>query len=336
MQRRVKAAFERFIDVRWENDRDVARRLNEMEIDIAVDLKGFTHDARTGIFAYRPAPIQVNYLGYPGTMGAPYIDYIVGDEFVIPEGDRAHYSEQVVYLPDCYQCNDSRRRIAERVPTRSEVGLPENGFVFCCFNNHYKITPKIFDVWMRLLGRVDHSVLWLLAASDEARKALRREAQSRGIQPDRLLFAPRMKLAEHLARLRVADLFLDTLPYNAHTTTSDALWAGLPVVTCAGTAFAGRVAGSLLRAVRLPELITDNLNDYETLAFALATDPGRLGDIKNRLAQNRLVAPLFDTDRFRRHIEAAYVEMWERYQRGDPPAGFAVDAAASSMETPNR
>jgi predicted O-linked N-acetylglucosamine transferase (SPINDLY family) len=334
MQRRAKAAFERFFDVRRQSDGGVAKLLNDLEIDIAVDLNGFTQENRTGILAHRPAPIQVNYLGYPGTMGAPYIDYIVADEFLIPGNHRASYSERVVYMPDCYQSNDSTRRIAERVPTRSEAGLPETGFVFCCFNNHYKITPKVFDVWMRLLGRVDGSVLWLLEVSDEARRAIRRETEARGIEPDRLRFAPRMKQEEHLARHRLADLFLDTLPYNAHTTASDALWAGLPVVTCRGTTFAGRVAGSLLRAVWLPELITDNLQAYETLAFELATDPARLREVKNRLAHNRLAAPLFDTDRFRKHLEAAYVEMWERYQRGDPPASFAVNAVASSMETP--
>ena len=324
MRSRLIAGFDRFIDVRGQGDADAARLLREREIDITVDLMGFTEGARPRILAHRPAPIQVNYLGYPGTMGAPYIDYIVADEFVIPNDDRACYSEQVVYLPDCYQVNDSKRKIAERTPTRSEVGLPEDGFVFCCFNNHYKITPGRFDVWMRLLQRVERSVLWLLRGDASAERNLRAEAQTRGVDPKRLVFAPKVGLQAHLARHRLADLFVDTLPYNAHTTASDALWAGLPVLTCAGGSFAGRVAGSLLRAVGLPELVTNSLHEYEDMALMLASQPTLLGEIKAKLARNRLSTPLFDTDRFRQHIEAAYLTMWETYQRGDKPASFAV------------
>jgi predicted O-linked N-acetylglucosamine transferase (SPINDLY family) len=322
---RLMGAFSRFVDVRRESDREVANLLRELEIDIAVDLNGFTTDARTGIFALRAAPVQVNYLGYPGTMGAGFIDYIVADRFVIPEQHCPHYSEKVVYLPDTYMATDSRRVIADRTPARAEAGLPEQGFVFCSFNNNYKISPAVFDVWMRLLDKVEGSVLWLRGGGKEATRNLRNEAAHRGIAPERLVFAPRAERIEHhLARHRLADLALDTLPYNGHGTTSDALWAGLPVLTCLGTTFAGRVAASLLNAIGLPELITHSLPEYEALALELATNRERLADIRSKLAQNRGSYPLFDTDRFRRHIEAAYTTMWERHQRGEPPASFAV------------
>jgi predicted O-linked N-acetylglucosamine transferase (SPINDLY family) len=325
MRSRLVKSFDRFLDVRGQSDVEVARLLREAEIDIVIDLMGFTQNSRTGILAHRPAPIQVNYLGYPGTMGAQYIDYIIADPFVIPKDQRVHYSEKVVYLPNCYLVNDSQRRIAERTPARSEAGLPEHGFVFCCFNNSYKLMPRIFDVWMRLLQRVDGSVLWLRQGNPATDRNLRREARSRGVDPDRLVFAARVKsVEEHLGRHRLADLFLDTLPYNAHTTASDALWTGLPVVTCAATTFASRVAGSLLHAVGLPELVTDTLEDYEALALELASDPARLNKTKQGLARNRLTAPLFDTDRSRQHIEAAFMTMWEMHQRGESPSSFAV------------
>jgi protein O-GlcNAc transferase len=322
---RLKNAFTNFIDVRNVSDRDVATLLREMEIDIAIDLKGYTSGARSKIFSFRPAPIQVNYLGYPGTIGAEYIDYIIADRFLIPEDQHSFYTEKVVYLPDTYQPNDSGRRIAERTLTRGEAGLPERGFVFCSFNNNYKITPTIFEIWMRLLHRVEGSVLWLLGDNPAAIRNLRRNAEIQGIAPERLVFAPRITLEDHLARHRLADLMLDTLPYNAHTTASDALWAGLPLVTCPGTGFAGRVAGSLLMAAGLPELIVATLEDYEALALALTRDQGRLAAIKATLARNRNTCPLFDTDRYRRHIESAYHTMWQRYQRGEPPASFAVN-----------
>ena len=231
-------------------------------------------------------------------------------------------------MPETYQVNDRKRRIAERTPTRGEAGLPEAGFVFCCFNNNYKITPTMFDVWMRLLGQVAGSVLWLLEDNPTAARNLRREAQARGIAPERLVFAPRVRLDEHLARHRLADLFLDTLPCNAHTTASDALWAGLPLLTALGSAFPGRVAASLLHAVGLPELVTPDLAGYESLALRLATAPGTLTDLRARLARNRGSCPLFDTDRFRRHFETALVEMHERHVRGEPPAAFAVAPVA--------
>ncbi|HET9404972.1 MAG TPA: tetratricopeptide repeat protein [Burkholderiales bacterium] len=328
MRTRLRAAFDRFIDVRDRSGHETASLLRELEIDIAVDLKGYTAFCRTEILSHRAAPIQVNYLGYPGTMGADYIDYILADRLVIPEQHHSFYTEKVVYLPDTYQANDSRRQIAEWAPTRAEAGLPEQGFVFCSFNNNYKITPKIFDVWMRLLQRTEGSVLWLLEDNAAAARNLRREAEHRGVAPQRLVFAPRLRLDKHLARHRLADLFLDTLPCNAHTTASDALWAGLPVLTCLGTTFAGRVAASLLHAIGLNELVTHSLEEYEALALELAANRKRLDDIRSRLAANRATHPLFDTDRFRRHIEAAYTKMWERHQRGEPPASFSVPAAS--------
>jgi predicted O-linked N-acetylglucosamine transferase (SPINDLY family) len=261
-------------------------------------------------------------------MGAEWIDYLIADRVVIPEEHRLHYTEKVVYLPDSYQVNDRQRRIADRIPARRELGLPERGLVFCCFNSNHKLSPPVFDVWMRLLDRVAGSVLWLLEGSDAAARNLRSEAGRRGVAPERLVFAPNIEVAEHLARQRQADLFLDTLPYNAHTTASDALWAGVPVLTCAGSTFAGRVAASLLNAIGLPELVTGSLAAYERKALELAADPHLLGAMRGRLAQNRTTHPLFDTDRFRRHLEAAYVAMHERAQRGEPPAGFAVPALA--------
>jgi predicted O-linked N-acetylglucosamine transferase (SPINDLY family) len=252
------------------------------------------------------------------------MDYILADRHVIPEDQQQYYTEKVVYLPDTYQANDSTRPIAEQTPSRTEVGLPETGFVFCSFNANYKTTPHMFDIWMRLLGQVEGSVLWLLESNAAAAVNLRREAEMRGVAPERLVFAPHIDNADHLARHRLADLFLDTLPFNAHTTASDALWAGLPVVTCLGTTFAGRVAASLLNAVGLPELVTHSLEDYEALALKLAQDGNALAALKSKLAHNRQTHPLFDTDRMRRHVEAAYETMWQRHQRGEPPAGFNV------------
>lgn len=325
MRYRLQAAFDRFIDVREKSDADIARLLRELEADIAVDLKGFTGNGRLGILAHRPAPVQVGYLGYPGTSGADYIDYIVADKHLIPDSDERYYSEKVVYLPDSYQVNDAKRRIAASVPSRAQAGLPETGFVFCSFNNNYKITPTVFDLWMRLLQKVPGSVLWLYADNGVASANLRREAQARGVAHERLIFASRMAQAEHLARHKLADLFLDTLPINAHTTASDALWAGLPVLTCTGKAFAGRVAGSLLRAVGLPELVTNDFRQYEALAIRLATSPSDLAAIKEKLTQNRAALPLFDTARFCRHLESAYVEMWKRYQQGEAPSRLVVE-----------
>jgi predicted O-linked N-acetylglucosamine transferase (SPINDLY family) len=266
----------------------------------------------------------VNYLGYPGTMGADYIDYIIADPVVITPDDERQYSEKIAYLPDSYQANDSRRPAVERVLSRSEAGLPENGFVFASFNNTYKISPEMFSVWMRLLSGVEGSVLWLLEDNPFAAENLRREAAARGVNPERLIFAPRTTPDKHLARQPLADLFLDTLPYNAHTTASDALWVGLPVITTPGTTFPGRVAASLLTAIGLPELIVPSLGDYERLALTLARDPAALAALKAKLASHRGSFPLFDTKRFARNLEAALSEMWQRHQQGLPPQTFSV------------
>lgn len=325
MRGRLARAFDRFVDAHSKGDEETAKLLREMEIDIVIDLKGHTTGARPGILCHRPAPIQVSYLGFPGTMGADFIDYIVADRFVLPEEQQECYSEKVAYLPDCYQVNDARRAIADRTPTRAEAGLPRSGFVFCCFNNNYKITPPVFSIWMRLLREIPGSTLWLLKDNDGARRNLQAAAQASGIDPARLVFAPRLAHSEHLVRHRLADLFLDTLPYNAHTTASDALWAGLPVLTCAGSAFAGRVAGSLLGAVGLGDLVTYEAQDYEAMALKLARAPRLLAELRAKLACNRMRAPLFDTDRFRRHLESAYRTMWETWQRGEATRTFAVD-----------
>jgi predicted O-linked N-acetylglucosamine transferase (SPINDLY family) len=326
IRRRLVASFDRFHDMRTQSDLGAARLLYDLEVDIAVDLKGYTQDCRPEILSHRPAPVQVSYLGYPGTM-ADFIDYIIADATVLPFDQEAFYSEKIVHLPETYQVNDRQRRIAERAPTRQEAGLPD-GFVFCCFNNNHKITPTIFDVWMRLLKAVPDSALWLLADNAAAEANLRREAQVRDIAPERLVFAGRQKLDDHLARHRLADLFLDTLPYNAHTTASDALWAGLPVLTCQGQAFAGRVAASLLKAVGLDELVTHSLVDYEAAALRLAHDRLHLGELRMRLGQQRTTSALFDTDRFCGHLEAAYVTMDEIRRRGGHPRNFAVSPAA--------
>jgi len=324
MRTRLLAAFDRFHDVASLSDYEAAKLLNEQEVDIAVDLKGLTLDCRPGILAHRPAPIQVSYLGYPGTMGADFIDYVIADSMVLPLDQQAWWTEQIVQLPDCYQVNDSKRRIAAHTPTRREAELPDRNFVFCCFNNNWKIAPPVFEVWMRLLRAVDGSVLWLMRSSIAAEVNLRKEAAARGIDPARLVFAANLALEDHLARHRLADLFLDTLPYGAHTTASDALWAGLPLVTCRGEAFAGRVAASLLAAVGLPELVTSSLEEYEALALRLATDPTLLRGFRERLARDAPTSALFDTDRFRRHIEAAYLTMWERFERGESPQSFSL------------
>jgi protein O-GlcNAc transferase len=321
---RLVGAFDRFVDIADTQDQDAARLIHTDDIDIVVDLHGWTPDCRAKILAYRPAAIQVNYLGYPGTSGAEFIDYIIVDRFVVPAEQQPFFSERAVYLPDCYQCNDDKRETAARTPSRRECGLPERGLVFCCFNNSWKLTPLFFDIWMRLLRAVPESVLWLYEANPLVKANLAREAEARGIAPERLVFASRLPQAEHLARHRLADLFLDTLPYNAHTTASDALWAGLPVLTCAGSTFAGRVAGSLLRAVGLDELVTASLEEYEALALQLARDAELLTGLRARLAQNRRSYPLFDTGRYTRHLEAAYWRMSEIRMAGQPPIAFFV------------
>jgi protein O-GlcNAc transferase len=319
MTERLSAAFDQFIDVRAKSDLEVAQLSRDLEIDIAVDLKGFTQHQRAGIFAHRAAPVQVNYLGYPGTLGASYIDYIVADRTLIPPESQPLYAEKVVYLPNSYQVNDRKRQISQRQWSRAELGLPPAGFVFCSFNSAYKITPATFDGWMRILKAVEHSVLWLMESDERASANLRNAAAERGVSPARLVFARPMQLADHLARYRAADLFLDNLPCNAHTTASDALWAGLPVLTCTGEAFAARVAASLLQALGLPELITATRAQYEQAAVELATNPDRLGDLRDRVFRNRFTAPLFDTELYARHLEDAYVQIYERSQAGLAP-----------------
>jgi len=326
IRRRLEKAFDRFIDVSAMSDQDIALLSRRTEIDIAIDLNGYTANSRAGIFAMRHAPIQVNHLGYPGTLGADFIDYIIADQTVIPKERMSDFSEQIVYLPNTYWFNDSTKEISDRRFSRAELGLPDDGFVFCCFNNSYKITPDVFDIWMRLLSSVEGSVLWLLEGSLIAADNLRREAGKRGVSPERLVFAPRMTLPDHLARHRQADLFLDTFYYNAHTTASDALWAGLPVLTCPGETFASRVAASMLNAIGLPDLITQSPAGYEVLAMELANNPPKLAEIKVRLEKNKRTRPLFDTALFTRHIEAAYFSMWERYQLGLPPVHVHVAA----------
>lgn len=324
MRKRLRHAFDGFLDVHKKSDEDIATLAREMRIDIAVDLAGYTTGARPGIMAVRAAPIQVNYLGYAGSMAVPYIDYIVADRFVIPEDNRRYFSEKVAELP-CYMANDDTRVISERIFSREDAGLPPDGFVFCCFNATHKILPATFAGWMRILKQVENSVLWLAHAAPTAADNLRREAEHRGVNPARLIFAERLTApADHLARHRLADLSLDTLPFNAHTTASDALWAGVPHLTCPGQSFAGRVGGSLLHAIGLPELVTSSQEAFEALAVALATQPAQLQALKDRLRDHRTTRPLFDTAWFARRMEAVYIRMIEQHEAGLPPEHFAV------------
>jgi protein O-GlcNAc transferase len=325
LSKRVRSAFDQFIEVRNYSDRVVAQLSREIGIDIAVDLKGYTQDARTNIFAERAAPIQVNYLGFPGSMGATYIDYIIADKVIIPDELKQHYSEAVVRMPYCYQTNDNKRPIAPNVPSRHSQGLPEHGRVLCSFNNNYKITPQVFDVWMRVLNRFPDCVLWLLQDNPAAVENLKLEAKRRGIDPERLIFAPRMRNDEHLARHRLADLFMDTFPCNAHTTASDALWAGLPMITCAGETFASRVAASLLTTIGLADCVTYDLINYEKHIVSLLEQPQKLHALQARVDQGRTQSPLFDTQASARQLEAAYCEMMHRYEIDLPPAGFDIN-----------
>jgi predicted O-linked N-acetylglucosamine transferase (SPINDLY family) len=316
---RAESDVGHFVDVSDLSAHAIADLARTHGLDIAIDLKGYTTNTRSDLFQHRLASIQINFLGYPGSMGADFIDYIVADPIVIPDDQRSHHSERVIYLPHSYQPNDNTREIAATTTTRADFGLPEDGFVFCCFNNSYKISPCEFDIWMRLLGKVKGSVLWLLRANRWCEHNLRQEAVSRGIAPERLVFADKAVHAQHLARHKHADLFVDTFNYNAHTTASDALWAGLPVVTKVGQQFAARVSASLLTAIGLPELITETEDAYEALILALATDPIRLSEIKAKLSVNRRVYPLFDTKRYTRYFEAGLHQAYDSYLAGQSP-----------------
>jgi predicted O-linked N-acetylglucosamine transferase (SPINDLY family) len=323
---RLLKAFDHFTDARLMQDRDIAELMRAREIDVAVDLNGHTQNGRPGIFAHRAAPVQVNYLGYPATSGSACMDYILADAVVAPFADQPAYSEAIVHLPGSYFVQDNGRAMPAPL-VRHDAGLPETGIVFCCFNQSWKLTAPLFDIWMRLLGEVAGSVLWLRDPGDTARANLRREAQVRGIDPDRLVFAGSADPSQHMARLQLADIFLDTLPYNAHATASDALWAGVPVVTCKGETFAGRVGASLLLAAELPELVTASFAEYEALALTLAQNPAALAALREKLARNKAKAPLFDTDRSCRNLETAYRRMMELAGRGEPPASFSVTEA---------
>jgi predicted O-linked N-acetylglucosamine transferase (SPINDLY family) len=320
MRPRLRRAFDRFSDIGSLSDIEAAQKIHADGVHILIDLKGFTQATRTSILALRPAPLQVNYLGYPGTLGDGLCDYIVTDSFVTPRASAVDYAESHAFLPHSYQPRGRHGPIG-LTPTRAEVGLPERGFVFCCFNQAFKFTPAVFDVWCRLLDAVPDSVLWLLA-SPEAEGNLRNEARNRGIDGARLIFAPDLAQAEHLGRLQLADLVLDTAPYGAHTTASDALWAGTPVVTRPGATFPSRVAGSLLHAVGLPELIVEDEENYFNLAFALATQPARLAALRAKLAANRASAPLFDVRAYTLALEGLFHAMWRRHRAGLPHAAI--------------
>ena len=319
LRQRLENAFDRFVDVKGLSDREVALQARRDNIDIAIDLTGYTTNSRTGIFAYRAAPIQINYLGYPGTMGADFMDYIVADRHIIPPENQKYFNEKVLYLPNTYMPTDNGRELSERPMKRSDMGLPEDAFVFCCFNNNYKITSSEFDIWMRLLNKVEGSVLWLRSSNKWAELNIKKEAQKRKVDPERIVFAGKVPMDEHLARHRLADLFIDTFIYNAHSTATEALWAGLPIVTKTGQGFAARVAGSLLNAVGLPELVTESEEAYEALALELATNPQHLADIKVKLEANRLTQPLFNTKQYTNHLENGYQHVYQNYLDSKPP-----------------
>jgi protein O-GlcNAc transferase len=331
MQARARRAFDVFVDADDLEEPALLDHIAQAELDIAIDLSGHTEGNRLDLFAKRLAPIQASYLGYAGTSGSSFIDYLIADKTVCPPESLPHYSEKLVWLPQCFMPHDNAQPISDRAFTRAEFGLPESGFVFCCFNNHYKLNPTTFDVWMRLLKSIPGSVIWLSDAPSEVKDNLSREAKNRGVEASRIVYAPRMPdMAEHLARYRLADLFIDTFPYNAHTTACDALWAGVPVLTYAGRSFASRVAASLLQSVGPPELITHSLQDYEALALALARDPQRLAALRERLAANRLSSPLFDTPALARHMEAAFSSMVDRQRKKLPPE--LIDLTATTTQ----
>jgi len=319
MRNRILDACDRFIDIGSDvSDKDVAILARELELDIAIDLGGITAHNRPGVFSYRAAPIQISYIGYLGTMGAPYYDYLIADQIIIPTKEQTAYSEKIIYLPS-YQANDSRRQISEKIFTRKELGLPEVGFIYCCFNNNYKITPSIFDGWARILTAVEGSSFLMYADSEEVKINLIHEIEARGVDKARIVFVNRVVREDYLARYKVADLFLDTSPYNAGTTASDALWAGLPVLTFLGRSFSARMCASILNAVGLPELVAASQQEYEDLAISIGRDPERIAGLKSKLAENRLTKPLFDTELFTRNLELAYEKVYVRHQAGLSP-----------------
>ena len=324
MRQRLEKSFDSFNDVQSMSDRDIALKARQDEIDIAIDLNGHTQNARTGIFAYRAAPIQINYLGYPGTLGADFIDYIVADRFLIPSENQKYFNEKLLNLPNTYMPTDDTRELSQKPMCRSDMGLPVDAFVFCCFNNNYKISPNEFDIWMRLLDKVENSVLWLRQSNQFSHINIRNEAQKRNVDLSRLVFADNVPMDEHLARQRFADLFVDTFAFNAHTTAAEALWAGLPVVTKVGLGFAARVAGSLLNEIGLPELITQTEKDYEALILELATNPTKLAKIKEKLAINRSTQPLFNTELYTKHLESGYLQAYQNYFDGHLPQTIIV------------
>ncbi len=324
MRRRIAACFNKFVQIDQMGAAEAARRIHADGIDILVDLNGYTNHSNPAVLAYRPAPLQVNFQGYPATMGSGFMDYIVGDPVTLPMSQQPHFAERIVHLPYSYHPNAVTRSMAETMPSRAQFGLPESGFVFCCFNNASKFTPEIFAVWMRLLKAVPDAVLWLLDRNGTVKDNILAQVRSHGVDSSRVVLAPRVPLPQHLARQQLADLFLDTLPYNAHVTASDALWVGLPLLTCLGDGFAGRVAGSLLKPLGLDELVTASLEEYEARALELARDRERLSVLRSRLSAEKVASPLFDTGLYTRHLEAAYLRMWDIWSAGKPPEGFAV------------
>jgi len=316
-RKRIREDSDRFIDVSDLGCAAIAKRIYEGEVDILIDLKGYTTGGRMHISAFRPAPVQVSYLGFPGTTGAEFIDYIITDRIVTPKSQSRYYSEKCVYLPHCYQVNDNAQTISKKEWTKSHFGLPEDGIVFCSFNQGYKIDPPMFDVWMRILRDVPESVLWLLVKGEIVKRNLRQEAEHRGVDAHRLHFAERLPKPDHLARLALADLALDTRIYNGHTTSSDALWAGVPVITVQGNHFASRVSSSILTASGLPELITNSLEEYRNLAVRLAQGLDQREAVRRKLIGNRSARPLFDTPRFVRNLEKAYKAMWDIFSSGE-------------------
>jgi predicted O-linked N-acetylglucosamine transferase (SPINDLY family) len=325
MRERIEKGNNKFVNVTDKTDLEIANLSRSIKIDIAIDLKGYTQDSRTSMFFYGCAPVQVNYLGYPGTLSAECFDYIIADKTLIPESSRSKYTEKIIYMPNSYQVNDSKRKISLGKVSKLSEKIPENSFVFACFNNNYKITPEVFDSWMRIIKSIDGSVLWLLGDNENAITNLKNEAVARGVDANRLLFAKRIPIEDHLARHEFADLFLDTFPYNAHTTASDALWAGLPVITMMGESFASRVAASLLSALEMPELITNMRQDYESLAIELAANPNKLLAIRKKLEIKKKTSAVFDGAMFAKNLENAYEQIYSRYQSGLLPNHIEVN-----------